>query len=55
MIEGATLKAKLLGDGLEDAARKVSGSIKDIAESFEQLYYQSVRIGQSAEGIRARA
>jgi hypothetical protein len=44
MIEGATLKEKLLGGGFED-----------VAESFEQLYYQSMRTGQSAEGIRALA
>ncbi len=44
MIEGATLKAKLLG-----------GVLEDVAESFEQLYYQSMRTGQSAEGVRTLA
>jgi hypothetical protein len=44
MTEGATLEAKLLGAGLDD-----------VGENFEQLNYQSMRAGRSAEGIRALA
>src|SRR5579863_3356559 len=52
MLEGATLRAKLLGDGLEEVARKVADRVKAVAEDFERLYYQSIRTGQSAASIK---
>ena len=52
-IEGATLRAKLLGDAIEDAARAVHGAVADMARDLEQLYFASQRTKASAENIRA--
>jgi hypothetical protein len=52
-IEGATLKAKLLGDAIEAMARTVAAKVGEVAANFEQLYYQSQRIGASETSIRA--
>lgn len=52
-IEGATLRAKLLGDALEEVARKVGSAVSSMAADFEQLHYSSERIGASAKDIQA--
>jgi tail lysozyme len=52
-LESATLKANLLATAIEDMARTVVGKVSAVAETFEQLYYQSQRIGTSATSIRA--
>jgi hypothetical protein len=52
-LEGATLRAKLLGDAIEASARSVIDSVGKIAEQFEQLFYQSQRFGGSAASIKA--
>jgi hypothetical protein len=52
-LEGATLRAKLLGDAIEDMARTVVDKVAQVATQFEQLFYQSQRIGASASSIRA--
>ena len=52
-LEGATLRAKLLGDAIEEMARTVVSKVGEVAESFEQLFYQSQRIGASENSIRA--
>ena len=52
-IEGATLKAKLLGDAIEGMARKVGLSVLSVAEDFEQLYYHAERTGASAKHLQA--
>src|SRR6185437_9393185 len=52
-IEGATLRARLLGDAIEATARTVVDGVSSIATQFEQLFYQSQRVGASAQSIRA--
>jgi len=52
-LEGATLRAKLLGDALESMARTIASSVADVASNFEQLFYSSQRVGSSVESIRA--
>lgn len=52
-IEGATLRAKLLGDAIEEMARATVGAVSQVATQFEQLFYQSQRLGASASSIRA--
>src|SRR5690348_14204309 len=52
-LEGATLRAKLLGDAIEATARSVVDSVGKIAEQFEQLFYQSKQFGGSAASIKA--
>jgi hypothetical protein len=50
-IEKATLRAKLLSDGIEAAARKVYESVNEMAERFEALYWAASRTGESAAFI----
>jgi hypothetical protein len=52
-IEGATLRAKLLGDAFEAMAVRVVKAVSDVADGFERLYYQAQRVGASATPIRA--
>jgi tail lysozyme len=52
-LEGATLRAKLLGDAIEAMARTVVNKVGEVATQFEQLFYQSSRVGASASSIRA--
>lgn len=52
-IEKATLRAKLLSDGIEAAARKVFESVNDMADRFDQLYWAAARTGESAEFIKS--
>src|ERR1700678_750314 len=52
-LEGATLRAKLLGDAIEAMARTVVNKVGEVATSFENLYYQSQRVGASETSIRA--
>lgn len=52
-LEGATLRAKLLGDVIEGMARTVVDKVGEVAESFENLFYQSQRVGASENSIRA--
>jgi hypothetical protein len=52
-IEGATLRAKLLGDAIEEMARAAVSAVGQVATQFEQLFYQSQRLGASASSIRA--
>jgi hypothetical protein len=49
-LEGATLRAKLLGDAIESMARTVVDKVGQVAEQFEQLYYQSQRVLSSVPG-----
>jgi len=50
-IESATLKAKLLGDALEEVARKVLDSVSNIAENFDRLYFQAQRTNTAAATV----
>jgi hypothetical protein len=52
-LEGATLRAKLLGDAIEAMARTVVNKVGEVATQFEALFYQSSRVGASAQSIRA--
>ena len=52
-IEGATLRAKLLGDAIEAMASRIVSAVVKTAEGFETLYYQSQRVGASAASIKA--
>jgi hypothetical protein len=52
-IEGATLRANLLATAIEDMARTVVDKVGQVATQFEQLFYQSSRVGASASSIRA--
>ena len=52
-LEGATLRARLLGDAIEAMARVVVDKVGQVATQFEQLFYQSQRVGASANSIRA--
>jgi hypothetical protein len=54
-MTSATLQAKLLGDAIEAMARTVAEKIAQVADNFEQLFYQTQRIGAAAESIRAFA
>jgi hypothetical protein len=52
-LEGATLRANLLATAIEDMARTVVDKVGEVATQFEQLFYQSSRVGASASSIRA--
>jgi hypothetical protein len=52
-IEKATLRAKLLSDGIEAAARKVYEAVNDMAERFDALYWAAARTGESATFIKS--
>jgi hypothetical protein len=52
-IEGATLRANLLADAIENMAKIVVEKVGAVAANFEQLYYQSARVGASAQSIKA--
>ena len=52
-IEGATLRAKLLGDAMEATARKIGATVASASEDFERLFYQSRRMGASAAEVKA--
>lgn len=50
-IQSATLRAKLLGDGLEELGRKVFDSVSGIATNFDKLYFQAQRTNTAAATI----
>ena len=52
-IEGATLRAKLLGDAIEGMATSAYESVTKTADNFERLYWQSQRLATSVSSIRA--
>jgi hypothetical protein len=52
-LEGATLRAKLLGDAIEAMASTVVAKVGEVGTQFEQLFYQSQRVGASAQSIKA--
>jgi hypothetical protein len=52
-LEGATLRAKLLGDAIEKMAGVVVEKVGEVSSQFEQLYYQSQRVLSSVPAIRA--
>ncbi len=52
-IEGATLRAKLLGDAIEGMAKTVVVKVGEVSEELERLFYQSQRVGSSVPGIQA--
>jgi Phage tail lysozyme len=52
-IEGATLRARLLGDALELMAKAAVGKIAEVATQFEALYNQAQRLGTTGPSIRA--
>ena len=52
-MEGAVLRANLLADAIENMAKIVVEKVGQVASQFEQLYYQSSRVGASAQAIRA--
>jgi hypothetical protein len=52
-MEGAVLKANLLATAIEDMAKTVAGKVGEVAQHFEQLFYQSSRVGASVAGIQA--
>ena len=47
------LRANLLADAIENMAKIVVEKVGQVASQFEQLYYQSSRVGASAQAIRA--
>lgn len=51
-IVSATLKAKLLAEGLEALARKVLDSVSDIATNFDRLYFQAQRTNTAASAVQ---
>src|SRR6185312_1888189 len=52
-IEGATLRARLLGDALELMAKAAVGKVGEVATQFEALYNQAQRLGTTGPSIRA--
>ena len=46
------LQAKLLGDAIEAMAKTVASKVGEVAEHFEQLFYQSSRVGLRSRGSR---
>src|SRR5262249_9149453 len=48
-----TLRANLLADAIENMASAVVEKVGVVATQFEQLFYQSQRVGASAQSIRA--
>ena len=52
-LEGATLRANLLGTAIEDAARKVYESVVEMATRFDDLYWASQRTKASVDTIQA--
>lgn len=52
-LNKATLRAKLLGDGIEAAARAIAHAVAEMSKDFERLYYQSQRTNASVAGIKA--
>lgn len=53
MIEHATLRAKLLGDALEEMARKGFESVQSTAERYESLFFSAERMHTSVQEIQA--
>ena len=54
-IEGATLRAKLLGDAIEGMASSAAESVVKTADNFERLYWQAKRLNTSVADINAFA
>jgi hypothetical protein len=52
-MEGAVLKANLLATAIEAMAKTVASKVGEVAEHFEQLYYQSQLALSSVPGIMA--
>jgi hypothetical protein len=52
-MEGAVLKANLLATAIEGMAKTVAEKVGEVAEHFEQLYYQSQLALSSVPGIMA--
>lgn len=52
-ITKATLQANLLAEAITRMASAVVTKVAEVAEQFEQLYYQSQRTGASVQSIRA--
>jgi hypothetical protein len=52
-LEGATLRAKLLGDALEAVALRAVDAVSTIADSYDKLYFSSQRNHASVEVIKA--
>ena len=52
-MEGAVLKANLLATAIEAMAKTVAEKVGEVADHFEQLFYQSSRVGASVAGIQA--
>jgi Phage tail lysozyme len=52
-LEAAVVKANLLSAAIEAMATTVAAKVGDVATQFEQLFYQSSRVGASASSIRA--
>ena len=51
-MRSATLQAKLLGDAIEGALKKLMSMTVQVAENFDQMFYASARIGASVENIK---
>ncbi len=52
-LEGATLRAKLLGDTIETMAGTVGNKVIAVSTKFEDLYFMSARVKASSENIQA--
>ena len=42
-IEKATLRAKLLGDAIEDMVRRVLSAVANTADAFDRMYFSAQR------------
>lgn len=52
-IEGATIRAKLLGDAIEAMARKVWEGVSSVASGFEKMFFAAQRNSMTVETVRA--
>jgi Phage tail lysozyme len=52
-LEAAVVKANLLSAAIEAMATTVAAKVGEVGTQFEQLFYQSSRVGASASSIRA--
>ena len=51
-LQGATLRATVLGNVIEEMARKAWNSMSAMADSFDKLYFSTQRTGASAATIK---
>jgi hypothetical protein len=52
-MRNAVTQANLLSTAIESMASTVVSKVSEVATQFEQLFYQSQRVGVSAQSTRA--